>query len=1807
MDKIQINKIMEKLNKKGFSVWLEGDKLRYKAPKESVTAKNLQILKEYKVDIIQALLRKKENLSIVTDGVGKYEPFPLTDVQTAYLMGRKGLFQYGNVACHVYLELKYETLDVNRVKKIWNELIFKHDMLRTVIYEEGYQQVMETVPEFEIAYWDISENGNLQQYETFRKEMGNSKYEVGKWPMFGVAVAKKTNESILHFSMEFLIADWASIWMLLLEFEKAYYGNNYIISAPEVTFRDYLLAEKRIKESEKYNNDKLYWQNRISMLPESPDLPMLDLDKVQDSFSRKVLKLDIEKWNRFKTRAQKFGITPTVVILAVYSDVLKKWSANKSFCINLTVLNRLPLHEKVSEIIGDFTTLNILEINEDSDKNFINRAKKIGERLFDDLDHQLFSGVEVIRELSKNKNRRITMPIVYTSAIGLTDRNNSLIGEFFHGITQTPQVFIDCQAMDGNFGLQVNWDVRDGVFPSQMIDDMFSLFKERIEKLSEVNTDWEMIGSIKLPNWQVQERDYVNATDKDFPVHLLYTNFRKWVKKEPTRIAVIDNHKALSYGELDKYALKIKQELIRVGLKRNDCVSIIMGKSVYQVAAVLGVLYAGCIYVPIMADQATGRAEKIIEITESKVILTTSNDKNEYMNKITTIEVDRLTAIEQEDAPLDNDVDDIAYIIFTSGSTGDPKGVKITHRAAINTIKDINDKFKVNKDDTVLGISRLNFDLSVYDIFGLLGVGGKIVYPSDKQYMNPEHWIELITKYNITIWNSVPALMKILLAHLEVDKSSPNINLKNVLLSGDWISYNMPKKIKKYASKAEIICLGGATEASIWSIYHIYNENEVYKKIPYGKPLSNQKMDVVDSDYESCPVYVPGEIVIKGEGLASGYYKDDMLTNEKFIVDNVNNEVFYLTGDIGRYLPGGEIEFIGRNDNQVKIRGNRIELAEIENTLNKLINIKDAIAVVDHEKNEIFSMIEPEIVSPDIVKERKDDCYELYRYLEKHGEEYFKEFDWGKAYKCINEKNIASVYSLLFSLQKIGLFKKNEKVYIDDIMSNTSILPKYSWLIKPWINVLEEYGLIKKFEDEGFIANENITEKIVEEKWNNAFEGWYEKLGDKSILQYIKDNTDEFINIISGKVDPISLLYPDGSNKYTNSLYFENVLTKYINKSICEIIKKYEKRNNDRVIKILEVGAGTGATTEWVLKTLEGSRFQYFFTDISKYFFPNANKKFGKYNNFQIKKLDLNEDFFQQGFMPNSFDIVIGAYVLNNVKNIKSTIKKLEKLIKPGGYLLFSETIKEEPWLLVSQALMMTQPEDNLRKDRAFISPSNWSELLDEINPNNKSLVIPKQGNQLSILGGNLFFKEIKTLKSTINMDKLYEYLKTYLPSYMIPSQICVTDEIPLSLNGKIDRNAILNWFRNYRNKEENAKEKEESTTDLEKKIGEIWSEALDVEFLGKKENFYDYGADSLIMAQVATKIRNNLQVKVPFDALLRELLNSPTIESISKYIEGYDRKIVDDTQVYKSFEKIKKYGQKKDERGRIIIHGALGSTEIYKNLIYELENQNYGEILSIEIADMNKYFDIESEDIALCLADIYSKRILEQNYKKVQIIGYSFSGVIAIEIAKRLLEKGLEVEDVSIIDGGSIPIEVLDEIIYEMFFVSNIHTSLEKIGFEDSTVFERVFENIILNKKHNISISDFKNDNKGDNNAFELLNELSLLPQETRFQKYINFSEDLNVKNSNVEVIKRLYKIFKKSFDALHFVPTVYFGDIRYFKTKERIGIFKYFELLQQEWKEVCIGDFNIKEVDGNHYTCLENKSNASKLASEIGNVYKG
>ena len=428
---------------------------------------------------------------------------------------------------------------------------------------------------------------------------------------------------------------------------------------------------------------------------------------------------------------------------------------------------------------------------------------------------------------------------------------------------------------------------------------------------------------------------------------LLHLGIEQQAARSSDAIAVWCGDEALRYGELDARANRLAHKLRSLGVGPEVLVAVCLRRTPEMVVAVLAVLKAGGAYVPLDPSHPRERLELMLADAQAAVLVTEPGHLDGYArHPIAVVDLarDRHDLAAQPDGPVESGVapHHLAYVIYTSGSTGKPKGVLIEHRAAVSTIVEINARFQVTAADRVLALSSLGFDLSVYDLFGVLAAGGTVVLLRSDETKEPARWAAAIARHGVTLWDTTPGVMQLLCDHLRAhgERTQPGAGLHTlrlVLLSGDWVPKALPAQIWALAPSARVVSLGGATEASIWSIAHeiasAASIDPALPSIPYGRPLARQGFLVLDEALAPCPPLVPGDLYITGAGLARGYHRDEQKTRASFFPHPRTGERLYRTGDVGQFLPDGEIQFLGRADHQVKIRGFRVELGEIEAAL----------------------------------------------------------------------------------------------------------------------------------------------------------------------------------------------------------------------------------------------------------------------------------------------------------------------------------------------------------------------------------------------------------------------------------------------------------------------------------------------------------------------------------------------------------------------------------------------------------------------------------------------------------------------------------------------------------------------------------------------------------------------------------------------------------------------------------------------------------------------------------------------------------
>ncbi|MFB9838645.1 amino acid adenylation domain-containing protein, partial [Actinoallomurus acaciae] len=895
----------------------------------------------------------RDRAGVVPDPHHAHDPFPLTDVQAAYLTGRRPEFTLGNVGTWHYSEFDGPAVDLERLTAAWRRLTERHGMLRAVI-EDGAQRVLEQVPEFRIGVRDVDAAGAEQALATLRDEMSHQVRDPARWPLFDVRAVRYqepsgTSRVRLGIGLDYLVLDALSITTLYAELGRLYADPAAVLPPVELGFRDYVTGpapDPRARE-----RARAHWSRRLEELPPAPALPF-DRDPVfveTPRFTRRRRCLDRARWQALKDTAARHGLTPSTVLLAAYGEVLATWSGSDAVAVTLTLFNRREVHPHVHRVLGDFTGLAPAAYRR-SDRGWLTAVKELQRRQAEDLDHHAVPASWLLRELARRTGTLDgAAPVVFTSALGIGDAALSDTAAGFPpkvwGVSQTPQVCLDHQVTEESGELVVTWDAVEELFCDGVLDAMADAHARLLDHLA--GGDWTAPIPDLVPADQRRARAALNRTRPNEP-RLLHEAFFERAATEPGRTALVAaDGRTVDHGALADAALRTATALAERGVGEGDLVAVTLPKGPEQIIAVLGVLAAGAAYVPIGVEQPAARRDRMRAAAGVRLTIAAETSDEDA---VLTVD-DALTA-EPADGPRTVPPTALAYVIFTSGSTGEPKGVAMSHSAAWNTVTAINTLHGVGPRDRVFALSALDFDLSVYDIFGLLAAGGSLLLPTEEQRREPHHWPALVREHGVTVWNTVPALLDLLLdAGDRAPRNGRALHgLRTVLVSGDWIGLDLPGRLReRTAHGCRLVAMGGATEAAIWSnTFTVDKLDPGWPSIPYGHPLPGQRYRVAGPGGRDCPDWCAGELWIGGAGLADGYLADPEHTARRFV--HHDGRRWYRTGDLGRYRPGGLLEFLGRMDGQLKIAGHRIESGEVEAAIEAHPHVTRAAVVAAGER-----------------------------------------------------------------------------------------------------------------------------------------------------------------------------------------------------------------------------------------------------------------------------------------------------------------------------------------------------------------------------------------------------------------------------------------------------------------------------------------------------------------------------------------------------------------------------------------------------------------------------------------------------------------------------------------------------------------------------------------------------------------------------------------------------------------------------------------------------------------------------------------
>nr|WP_285562939.1 amino acid adenylation domain-containing protein [Streptomyces hygroscopicus] len=1440
-------------------------------------------------------------------GEERFEPFPLTEIQYAYWVGRGPNFVLGNVAPHAYFELEGRRLDPEVLSAAWRRLVARHDMLRAVVGPDGRQQVLRTVPRFEVRCTDLrsaSDEDRERALLDTREEMSHRVYTASDWPLFDLRLSRLPGHDRLHVSVDLLMVDLASLTLLFSEWSALCQDPGLELPPVDVTFRDYALELQRGSQAPRYQKALAYWTSRAATLAPPPELPLAKspVSVHRPRFTHREFHLPEDKWRSLQGRCEDRGLTPTAVLAALFSEVLAVWGGSRRFTLNLTLFNRLPLllaetenggrtvHPHLRRMVGDFTSICLLETDASTGRTLAERVEATQAQLQHDLRYRQVSALEALRE-----RRRLglqsgfeTMPVVFTSGLGTAADVSgplSYFGDITYRVSQTPQVWLDHQVVDLTGSLDLTWDCVEELFPEGLLDDMFAAYTSLVARLADDDALWAEEITVELPGHQLAGRERANDTSGERPSGLLHEPFLDRAAEHPERPAVLTGSGALTYGELAARARAVAEEVAALGTDglRDRLVGIGLSKGADQIAAAYGVLLAGGAYLPVSPALPERRRARLLHDGRALAVLTdAATDALGWPEGLPRPRVDeaRPEAAEGRRLPVPAEPGDLAYVLYTSGSTGSPKGVMIEHHAALNTVADINERFAVGPEDRVFGLADLGFDLSVYDTFGALATGAALVLPDPELRSEPAHWSKLMSEHGVTVWNSVPAQMQMLVEHLEVGGELPD-RLRLVLLSGDWIPVDLPDRIHGLWPEARVVSLGGATEASIWSIHHVVDEVEPgAKTIPYGVPLRNQTFHVLDARMDPCPVWTPGELYIGGVGLARGYWADEERTAASFVAHPRTGERLYRTGDFGRYRTDGTIEFLGRRDGQVKINGHRVELGEIEATLTAHPGVDSAVVVKSSDQDGAARLLGYVVPTHDdtlFVTERADEALRETQWQALAGTA-------GRPAQGPSPKELRTVWDALnevyvtataSAFRAFGLPRLPGEPFDPAALRGVGVAPRYErWLARA-VAALEEAGYLRRTGG-GLVVDRELPDGLPESLGARARDALGGLLGvPEDVTDWMLGLAGNLSGVLTQSVHSAELYASDRTPGVYARLFGPTYAA-----ATAAVRAMAESRPADRPLNVLEVGAGYGSLTRHLLPLLPADRTEYLFTDVSRYFLDRAETEFAAYPFLRCDLFDLDRPPAAQGLGGRSADLVIAASVLHDMRQVRRTLAALRSVLAPGGVLLLVEQTTFHPWFDLVMGLQ--QGYDNfedteLRQAHCLLDRAQWQQELTAAGFT-RSALLTTTGGPASV-GFDVLVAQGPSVQRRFAPEELRAFAAERLARHMVPAQLFALDELPLSPTGKVDRAALAQAGRRGSVRGRAARPPH---TDRQRKLVDIWKEVLGLSQIDLADDFLELGGDSLLAARLAAQLQSAFGVPVP----VRTVLEYTTVEALDGHLE---------------------------------------------------------------------------------------------------------------------------------------------------------------------------------------------------------------------------------------------------------------------------------------------------------------------------------
>ncbi|TRU46908.1 MAG: amino acid adenylation domain-containing protein [Microcystis aeruginosa Ma_QC_Ch_20071001_S25] len=1439
-------------------------------------------------------------------------------------------------------------LNIKALEKAFQAIIQRHEPLRTQFKLKDNQPIQAiasnvnfTLPVVQSQPLQVEQLLIEAVSEPFNLESG-SVLRVKLWQV-------KTEEYVLLLAIHHIAADGWSIGVLIDEL-SAYYrsfctGTKADLPDLSIQYADFALWQRQWLTNEVLDRQLSYWKQQLTGVPLLHQLPTDRPRPAIQSFrgGTERLQLDSQLTQQLKKLSQESGSTLFMTLLAGFAVLLSRYSQQTDVVIGSPIANRN--RTEIEGLIGFFVNTLVLRFDLSQDPNFEDFLTQVRQTTQDAYDHQdlpfemLVEKLQIERHLDRNPLTQIVFAL-QNAPSSPWDLPGLNIEEIPSGLDSV-RVDLEVYLWDAPEGLGGFCSYNRDLFAAETIVRMMNHFKNLLAAIVENTQQSVALLPLLTPEENYQLLEGWNETKADYSYNkCIHQLIEEQAERTPDAVAVVFESQQLTYAELNSRANQLAHYLRSLGVETEVIVGLCVERSLDMIVALFGILKAGAAYLPLDPEYPQARLQFMLEDSQVPLLLT----QHSLIDKLPNHQAKTIFLAEtwEEIKPMNRDnltgkvtASNLANVIYTSGSTGKPKGVMVEHQGLCNLALAQIDTFAVSSQSRVLQFASFSFDACISEVLMALGAGAALYLASKDNLMPGLPLIKQLRDNKITHITLPPSA----LAVLPWDNLS---SLQTIIVAGEACS---PELVKKWSQGRNFFNGYGPTEGSVCAT--IAKCAPVDEKITIGRPIPHVQVYILDSHLQPVPIGVPGELHIGGAGVARGYLNRPELTQEKFIPSPFEEQglipppplnkggnqwsKLYKTGDLARYLPDGRIEYLGRIDNQVKVRGFRLELGEIEAVLSQHPLVQEAVVIAraDQTSDHDHDQLNTNLVAY-LVPALKDQV--LPEQLAQWQSEYVS--DWQKIYEESYSKPQPQTEDPTFNIsgwnssytgQAIPAAEMREWVEqtVSRILGNQppqrvlEIGCGSGLLLFRVAKHCQEYwgadyssATINNLEHlcstiEGLEGKVKLLHRTADD-FTGIPQATFDRVVINSVVQYFP-SVDYLLQVIAGAVKTIA----DQGQIFLGDIRSLPLLEPYhaaVQLARAEAnkpLEQWQKQVNQSVateeelliepqffialkqrfprISWVEIAPKRGQAQN------ELTQFRY---DVTLHLDTDGQKT-------TIPWLNWQRDRFSLGQLQDKLKLEQPEYLgIRDVPNqrLQKALQILDCLENPPGVTTVGELRQllgkntgiginpEQMWQLGEQLgytvhLSWWEGSQDGSFDVVFCRQNAILEpIISKVDqqpyPNfwDDGTIIPKSWTDYT--NNPLYGKLVQKL-----VPQVREFVQQKLPSYMVPQAFVLLNTLPLTPNGKVDRRALLTPDTATRNL---ATGFLAPRTPIETQMSQIWSEVLGVERIGIKDNFFELGGHSLLATQVISRSRDLFSVELS----LQNLLEYPTIANLAEIIE---------------------------------------------------------------------------------------------------------------------------------------------------------------------------------------------------------------------------------------------------------------------------------------------------------------------------------